>query len=148
MDLSDDLAVDLIQLGGKPHWTERTGYVPKIDWVICGGMSDQGGVRARPMHPLWPVSLRDQCAAAAVPFHFKQWGSWAPHKVEPGGDLGADVRNGRVEIVQLGGEDMMEVARITGGRNTLPGARYMRHVPIKDAGRLLAGIEHDGFVRQ
>lgn len=46
---------------------------PKIDWVIAGGESGPG---ARPMHPDWARSLRDQCAAAGVPFHFKQWGEW------------------------------------------------------------------------
>src|SRR3546814_16396518 len=28
------------------------------------------------MHPDWARSLRDQCAAAGVPFLFKQWGEW------------------------------------------------------------------------
>jgi protein gp37 len=46
-----------------------------IDWVICGGES---GPHARPMHPAWARSLRDQCQGAGVPFLFKQWGSWAP----------------------------------------------------------------------
>lgn len=46
-----------------------------IDWVICGGES---GPNARPMHPDWARDLRDQCAAAGVAFHFKQWGEWAP----------------------------------------------------------------------
>jgi len=46
-----------------------------IDWVIAGGES---GPRARPMHPEWARSLRDQCVAAGVPFLFKQWGEWAP----------------------------------------------------------------------
>lgn len=46
-----------------------------IDWVIAGGES---GTRARPMHPDWVRSLRDQCAAANVPFFFKQWGAWRP----------------------------------------------------------------------
>ncbi|MUV29172.1 DUF5131 family protein [Burkholderia thailandensis] len=41
------------------------------DWVICGGESGPG---ARPLHPDWARSLRDQCAAADVPFLFKQWG--------------------------------------------------------------------------
>lgn len=45
-----------------------------IDWVICGGESGPG---ARPMHPDWPRTLRDQCIAAGVPFFFKQWGEWA-----------------------------------------------------------------------
>lgn len=40
-----------------------------IDWVICGGES---GSKARPMHPDWARSLRDQCEAAGVPFFLKQ----------------------------------------------------------------------------
>lgn len=46
-----------------------------IDWVVCGGESGPG---ARPMHPEWALSLRDQCQAAGVPYLFKQWGEWAP----------------------------------------------------------------------
>jgi len=38
-------------------------------WVIAGGES---GPRARPAHPDWFRSLRDQCAAAGVPFFVKQ----------------------------------------------------------------------------
>lgn len=41
----------------------------KLDWVIVGGESGHG---ARPMHPNWVRSLRDQCKAAGVPFFFKQ----------------------------------------------------------------------------
>lgn len=48
---------------------------PRIDWVIVGGES---GPHARPMHPDWVRSIRDQCIAAGVPFFFKQWGEWAP----------------------------------------------------------------------
>lgn len=46
-----------------------------LDWVIAGGES---GPKARPMHPAWVRALRDQCAAAGVPFFFKQWGEWGP----------------------------------------------------------------------
>lgn len=42
-----------------------------IDWVIVGGESGPG---ARPMDASWARSLRDQCQAAGVAFHFKQWG--------------------------------------------------------------------------
>ncbi|MDF1720546.1 MAG: phage Gp37/Gp68 family protein [Minwuia sp.] len=42
---------------------------PGLDWVICGG---EAGPGARPMHPDWARSLRDQCAAAGVPFFMKQ----------------------------------------------------------------------------
>jgi protein gp37 len=45
----------------------------KPDWVIVGGESGPG---ARPMHPAWVRSIRDQCAAAGVPYFFKQWGDW------------------------------------------------------------------------
>ena len=43
----------------------------RVDWVIVGGES---GPNARPMHPDWARSLRDQCQAAGVAFHFKQHG--------------------------------------------------------------------------
>jgi protein gp37 len=46
-----------------------------IDWVIAGGESGPG---ARPMHPAWARSLRDQCSAAGVAYFFKQWGDWLP----------------------------------------------------------------------
>ena len=46
-----------------------------LDWVIVGGESGPG---ARPMHPEWARSLRDQCEAAGVPFLFKQYGDWKP----------------------------------------------------------------------
>ncbi|SLG33563.1 bacteriophage protein gp37 [Mycobacteroides abscessus subsp. abscessus] len=45
----------------------------RLDWVIVGGESGRG---ARPMHPEWARSLRDQCTAAGVPFFFKQWGEY------------------------------------------------------------------------
>jgi protein gp37 len=46
-----------------------------LDWVITGGESGAG---SRPMNPAWPANIQVQCAAAGVPFHFKQWGHWAP----------------------------------------------------------------------
>ena len=46
-----------------------------IDWLIVGGES---GAKARPMHPEWAEVLAVHAAAAGIPFHFKQWGTWAP----------------------------------------------------------------------
>lgn len=46
-----------------------------LHWVIAGGESGQN---ARPMNPYWAETLRDQCVAAGVAFHFKQWGEWGP----------------------------------------------------------------------
>jgi len=42
-----------------------------VDWAIAGGESGPG---ARPMNPDWVRSIRDQCVASGVAFHFKQWG--------------------------------------------------------------------------
>lgn len=56
--------------------------LPRLNWVIVGGES---GHDARPLNPWWVRSLRDQCAAAGVPFFFKQWGEYAPtHELRAG----------------------------------------------------------------
>jgi|APTNR8051073442_1049403.scaffolds.fasta_scaffold00075_57 protein gp37 len=61
----------------------RGGYLLKgegsaIHQVIVGGESGKPEDRPRPMHPDWVRSLRDECAAAGVPFFFKQWGAFTP----------------------------------------------------------------------
>jgi protein gp37 len=63
--------VDGMDICYKCGGSGRSDY--KIDWVICGGES---GPNARPMHPDWARSLRDQCQREGVPFFFKQWGEW------------------------------------------------------------------------
>lgn len=52
-----------------------------IHWVIVGGESGAG---ARPMHPEWARSLRDQCQAAGVSYFFKQWGAYSLQPLEDG----------------------------------------------------------------
>lgn len=52
-----------------------TELLPILDWIIMGGESGPG---ARPMHPAWARSVRDQCQEAGTPFFFKQWGEWLP----------------------------------------------------------------------
>ncbi len=59
-----------ILLNGNPC---KYCFPERIDWIIVGGESGPG---ARPMHPDWVRSIRDQCKAAEVPFFFKQWGEW------------------------------------------------------------------------
>ena len=53
------------------HWLERGA----VNWVIAGGES---GPHARPSDPSWFYAIRDDCTEHATPFHFKQWGEWAP----------------------------------------------------------------------
>lgn len=56
--------------------TSEPDSLSHIDWVIVGGES---GANARPMRLDWARSLRDQCHAAGVAFHFKQWGEFSPY---------------------------------------------------------------------
>lgn len=63
---------------GAGHTIGDRTYVDlcrKLQWIIVGGES---GPRARPMHPDWLISLRDQCEAAGTAFMFKQWGEILP----------------------------------------------------------------------
>ena len=85
---------------------------PLIDWVIVGGESGPG---ARPMHPDWARSLRDQCVAAGVPFLFKQWGEFAPNWLND--DAGQKI----------------------------PGSEWIDRMGKKIAGRLLDGREWNQF---
>lgn len=86
----------------EPEWLEL------LDWAILGGES---GRDARPLYPGWARGPRDQCAAAGVPFLFKQWGEWA------------------------------WAERYEGVPETLTAYKAGK----KSAGRLLDGVEHNGF---
>lgn len=76
----------LIACGEEPPPDDKA----KIDWVIAGGES---GPNARPPMIGWVRSLRNQCADAGVPFHFKQWGEYTPD--DPGADHTAMRRVGK-----------------------------------------------------
>lgn len=123
--------------GCLPKWQEqpmRAKLRGGLDWVVAGGESGTG---ARPMHPDWVRSLRDQCAAAEVPFLFKQWGAWEPNKTVAGGDEGADLRADRVRYLQGDGREPDGHFR--------KGDASVRRVGKKAAGRLLDGQPHDGY---
>ena len=99
--------------GGGPPLATDPPDIPRLDWVIVGGES---GPHARPMHPDWVRGLRDQCAAAGVPFTFKQWG----------------------EYVEWTGAESPSPSR------RMPDMTPMVLVGKKAAGRLLDGREWDG----
>lgn len=107
---------------------------PRLDWVVAGGES---GHAARSMHPDWARQLRDQCADAQVPFLFKQWGSWKPSTPA---EAGANPRSGWLSI-------RGRVDRAVKASELYPeaGAAFVEHVGKKAAGRLLDGVEHNGF---
>jgi len=107
---------------------------PYIDGVIVGGES---GLKARPMHPDWVRSIRDQCQEAVVPFFFKQWGEW---------HSGEDIRTADFDLmpqraVALDGRSWTwaEYANERQRVDTL----NMYRCGKKRAGRLLDGVEHN-----
>lgn len=98
---------------------------PRLDWVICGGESGPG---ARPMHPDWARSLRDQCVAAGVPFFFKQWGEWGA-----GDGLGDEVDGCQFGCFDDAGQWVYPVDQDWATRDRL----VMFRVGKKTAGRVL-----------
>jgi protein gp37 len=76
-DVADAAAFNAMARAAAQTFARRAGQSAPafVDWVVVGGES---GPAARPMHPSWARSLRDQCQAAGVPFFFKQHGEWAP----------------------------------------------------------------------
>jgi protein gp37 len=127
---------------GAEHMGSREGPVccgnPEtkdlLHWIIVGGES---GPKARPAHPNWFRSLRDQCAQAEVPYLFKQWGEWAPHRAGAGGDEGGDLRRGHVRYLEGDGR------RPDG--HFRKGDAAVARIGKKASGRLIDGIEHNGF---
>lgn len=112
--------------GWSAIWKNNGIGRASLDWIVCGGES---GRKARPMHPDWARSLRDQCAAAGVPFHFKQWGEWKPF-------LGW--RDGVTRYADASGSyDARSIYRFED-------RVHLARVGKKAAGRLLDGVLHDG----
>ena len=99
------------------QWFTRRDFHP-IDWIIAGGES---GGASRPMHPDWVLNLLDQCRAHKVPFHFKQWGQWAPAELAPG--------TPRVRLLEFTNERSVEMVFLS----------------KKLAGRILEGTTWDGI---
>ncbi|WP_025139665.1 phage Gp37/Gp68 family protein [Achromobacter sp. DH1f] len=107
--------------------------LPPLDLVIVGGES---GGRARPMHPGWPQSVRDQCGRAGVVFHFKQWGEWAPGSGDFGGgkfSTAAVALDGRTVA---GGYDP---AAYPSGARGADGWAMVHRAGASTAGRILDG---------
>lgn len=106
------------------------------DWVIVGGESGPG---ARPMHPDWARSLRDQCAAAGVPFLFKQWGNWAP------GEIAGEHLNPEKSARGMSRVFSHWQERWSEPHGHCDDEPDVYHIGKKRAGRVLDGVTHDGY---
>lgn len=101
----------------EAEWFIDKQISPRFDWIIAGGES---GPKARPFDLRWARSLRDQCSAAGVPFLWKQHGEWFPAAPE---------------------QPKPEVTRC----KEWHGGFTSWWTGKKTAGRLLDGVEHNGF---
>lgn len=127
-DLAPVLGVSAEPLVGPIDLGET---IDRLDWVIAGGES---GPTPRPMHPAWARSLRDQCAAAGVPFFFKQWGGWQPL---------AEVDRAGTHVTARIAADGREVDPLRGERRDSD--VVMARVGKRAAGRLLDGELYHEF---
>jgi protein gp37 len=110
----------------------------QLDWIVCGGESGPG---ARPMLPDWARSVRDQCQAAGVAFHFKQWGAWGPDW--EGAELCGGCGGRKYDTASSG-----DRCGTCGSSDWKPAERPLDslvHVGKKAAGRLLDGREWNEF---
>ncbi|MFL7901551.1 phage Gp37/Gp68 family protein [Azospirillum argentinense] len=130
-------------IGGQTFSIRPAGL---LHWVIAGGESGPG---ARPTHPDWFRSIRDQCAAAGVPFLFKQWGEWAPMDaarivkdipIPPRGGIHGDWVKRYVVFADDAG-----AARVQAETLGPIGGSLVYRVGKTRAGRLLDGVLHDGY---
>lgn len=113
-----------------------------LHWVICGGPG------ARPLHPDWARSLRDQCAAAGTPYFFKQWGEWLPWSQFTDAKVDDPPEQTRFATREFFDNRWNDVGR-PGYWEVMDGEVDDKHcvgrVGKQAAGRLLDGVEHNGF---
>lgn len=117
-------------LSGAHQTAETCWEARRLNWVIVGGESGPG---ARPMHPDWARSLRDQCVNSDVAFFFKQWGLWAPCEIATPGTAPA-------KAIDVTGRLLAKSEAIFGGQEPV---ELMSPLGKSRAGRLLDGRTWD-----
>lgn len=116
-----------------------------IDWVIVGGES---GRHARPMHLGWVRHIRDQCLAAGVAFLFKQWGEWLPWVNFNDAKVNDDPEATRFPTMEWQRDHWEDVGFpiwADSADGVIDDMQCVGRVGKKAAGRLLDGVQHDGF---
>lgn len=113
-----------------------------IDWLVAGGES---GPDARPMHPDWARSLRDQCDRAGVAFFFKQWGAWAPSQEYVADASARNAYRGEIQTLQMPDTPDTKLCIPTHHDDAAGPPLMLRRMNKREAGRLLDGVEHNGM---
>jgi len=126
---------------------------PRLDGIICSGETGPG---ARPMHPDWARSLRDQCKAAGAPFFFKHHGEWGEAELKPDRKTGEPIEDymRRCEATAAThgltpeghpaplNHKPWSIERSPDGHGQYIGIRRLGKA---HTGRLLDGVEHKAF---
>jgi protein gp37 len=129
---SADILTDRMVDEGWSH-PGGQGDRPALDWVVAGGESGPG---ARPMHPDWVRQIRDDCAAAGVPFLFKQWGDFVPIETCDDGAKLVCMEDGAASPAFDDDERHPVI--------TAHGREFWR-IGKRAAGRTLDGVTHDAY---
>lgn len=116
--------------------------LPAIGWWITGGETDQGGHKARPTHPDWFRSIRDQSLSHGLAYHHKQNGEWAPQLGAV--DLPDNPEISRYQWAEWDGEERQYWDRPMWCDDLDPDHSMIR-AGKKLSGRLLDGVTHDAF---
>lgn len=111
-----------------------------INWVVVGGESGFPA-KARPAHPNWFRSLRDQCKEYKIPFFFKQWGNYYP------ASAGGNVEKGNWKFGWERSVRYPDMPPFVAKGYGLADSHcvWMKYMPKKQAGELLDGVEHKEF---
>ena len=138
--LQNYMAVDV----GGGYFDNFPTFSNGVDWVIAGGES---GPNARPAHPDWFRSVRDQCELAEIPHLFKQWGEHLPWELEIAPFW--ESQNGQHEDSHtLFPGDMDSDPNWDDGLwavNDGEAHAAFQRIGKKNTGRKLDGVTHDGF---
>ena len=122
---ADELLPELARIPAKVRFISAEPLLGPLDlsaWlgstIDCAITAAESGPKARPASPAWFRTLMIQCMERNVPFHFKQWGDWAP------GNTSNLPRTKSMRTAQASdGTEMLRVGKKTAGR-VLDGAEW------------------------
>jgi protein gp37 len=104
---------------------------PGLSQLIAGG---ETGPQARPCHPDWIRSDREQAEEAGIPFFFKSWGEWFPREMWEDNPL-LELPDDEDSYREVRGTQVLNKGEY--------GETIVHRVGHKRSGRMLDGHAHD-----